>query len=271
MNRGIFPGEMTAIVLSSPRTRRRLMWAGVAAAIVAVVAAASVLMPSRSTVAEPAATPTTAAVEKAPAPTVGEPRTVPVPRAEIDALLAKFIPAVIARKDLAAGWNLVTPDARGTRAEWERGTTPFQTFPAAGKKFTGWQVNYSYPGDVGFDIFVSPTDPENHVSMAFRGEAKKVGGAWRIAVFYPQATFQPVGKKAFVWADTDLAPKSLPPAATTGRLGAVWLLVPIGIFAFALVGALAFATARGLRRRARVRELARDLAATRTDAVRTAR
>ncbi len=253
---------MTAVVLSSPRTRRRLAWAGVLVAVVAVVAAASILMPTRSNVVATTPEPK-AAVAEAPARTPGEPKTVPAPRAEIDALLAKFIPAVIARKDLAAGWNLVTPDARGTRADWSRGTTPFQSFPARGQRFTGWTLNYSYPGDVGFDIFLSPTHPERHVSMAFRAEAKKVGGEWKIAVFYPQATFQPVGKKAFVWADTDLQPKSLPPAATTGRLGAVWLLVPVGIFAFALVGSIGFALVRAARRRTRIRALERDLAAAR--------
>jgi hypothetical protein len=251
-----------ALTLSSPRTRRRLIWLLAIAAVIAIIAAASALMPSKSSVvADDESVP--AAADPAPARVTKEPPTVPVPRAEINALLDKFVPAVIARKNLPAGWDLVTPAARGSRAEWMRGETPFQTFPARDRTFRGWRVNYSYPGDVGFDLFLSPTDPDDHVSMAFRGEAKKVGGAWKIDVFYPQATFQPVKKKAAVWADTDLQPQGVGGTANSGRLSAVWLLVPTGIFGLALVGGLGAAIVVWLRRRARIREIERDLAADR--------
>jgi hypothetical protein len=192
----------------------------------------------------------------------GEPRTGPAPRAEIDRLLDAFIPAVIERRDLAAGWSLVTPDTRGSRAEWMRGATPFQRFDARGTTFRGWQVNYSYPGDVGFDIFLAPKDPRT-ISIAFRAEAKKVGGTWRIAVFYPQATFQPVGKRAAVWADTDLQPQAVSGAASKGALSAAWLLFPLGIFAAAAAGGVAFALVRWGRMRSRVRAIERELAAER--------
>jgi hypothetical protein len=262
---------VTAIALSSPRVRRRLVWAGVAGAVVLAIVLASVLMPSHgASTADNGGAVAARAKAETPAKThtpasarpYAEPPTVPVPRAAINSLLDRFIPAVIERKNLAAGWNLVTPQARGSRAEWQQGTTPFQTFPARDKTFRGWQVNYSYAGDVGFDIFLAPTDPK-HVSMTFRGEAKKIGGSWKIAVFYPQATFQPVGKRAAVWADTDLQPQAVGNAAKTGRLGAAWLLFPAGLLGAALLGGLGFAAFRMTRRRARVREIERRLAATR--------
>jgi len=255
-----YRARVTAIALSSPRLRRRLGWASALVAVAVAIAAAVVFLPSRSA---DVAAPDPAASAAQPARSYGEPPTVPAPRAEINALLDAFIPAGIARKDLAAGWDLVAPEARGSRAEWLRDVTPFQRFPARDRKFHGWQVNYSYPGDVGFDVFLAPTDPDHHVSMAFRGEAKKIDGEWKIAVFYPQATFQPVKKKAFVWADTDLAPQPVGAAATSGHLGAAWLLLPVSIFGVALVGGLGFALVRAARRRARVREIERDLAALR--------
>jgi hypothetical protein len=254
---------VNALTLSSPRTRRRLAWLAAIAAVVAIIAFAAVLMPSKSSVIADDDVSTPAAAERAPAVVIKAPPAVRVPRAEINALLDKFVPAVIARKNLAAGWDLVTPAARGSKADWMRGETPFQTFPARDRTFRGWRVNYSYPGDVGFDLFLSPTDPDHQVSMAFRGEAKKVGGEWKIDVFYPQATFQPVKKKAAVWADTDLQPQGAVRAASSGRLSAAWLLVPTGIFGLALVGGLSAATVVWLRRRARVREIERDLAADR--------
>ena len=256
---------MTALTLSSPRLRRRLGWAAVLIGVVAAIALASVLMPSHSPSRAESA-PIAQASPAGPAPKTAapnaEPATVPVPRAAINSLLDKFIPAVIARKNLAAGRDLVVPRARGSREEWLRGTTPFQSFPARDKTFRGWQVNYSYAGDVGFDIFLAPTDPR-HVSMAFRGEAKKVGGEWKIAVFYPQATFQPVNKRAAVWADTDMQPQAVGGGATAGRLGAAWLLLPVSIVGAALVGGVGFAVLRAARRRTRIREIERRLASFR--------
>ena len=108
-------------------------------------------------------------------------------------------------------------------------------------------------------LFVAPRDPKN-ISMAFRGEAKKVGGKWRVAVFYPQATFQPAGKRAAVFADTDLQPRGTSAAAASGRLSAAWLLLPGAVIVVAIVGALGFALVVGVRRRARVKAIERDLA-----------
>jgi len=241
--------------------RRRLGWTGALLAVLVAIGAAAVLLPSRS--ATIASTPPVQQAAEKPARASAVPRTVPAPRAEINALLDKFIPAVIARKNLTAGWSLVAPDARGSRADWRRGVTPFQEFPARDRSFRGWQVNYSYPGDVGFDVFLAPTNADTQVSMAFRGEAKKIDGAWKIAVFYPQATFQPVKKKAFVWADTDLQPQAVGSTASTGRLGAAWLLFPVSLFGVALIGGIAFALARAAKRRGRVREIERELAALR--------
>jgi hypothetical protein len=251
--------DVTGALLSSPRLRRRLLWLGLLVAVAAAIAAAATLMPTRSAAIErDDATAHAAPAAHAPAQSYAEPPTVPPPRAELDRLLDAFIPAVLAREDLAAGWKLVTADARGSRAAWMRGATPFQTFDARGKTFHGWTVNYSYPGDVGFDIFLPPKDPKT-ISIAFRGEAKRVGGAWRIAVFYPQATFQPARKEAHVWADTDLQPQAVGAAPTTGRLSAAWLLLPFGVVGAVAAAGVGFALVRSARRRSRVRAIRREL------------
>src|SRR4029079_13264474 len=128
-------------------------------AAAAAIAGAVVLMPSHSsggsTAHSAAAAAAVAPAKAAPAASEGSetPRTVPAPRAAITSLLDAFIPAVIARKDLATGWDLVTSDARRSKAEWLKGVTPFQAYAARADHFDGWNVNYSYPGDVGFDVF----------------------------------------------------------------------------------------------------------------------
>jgi hypothetical protein len=254
---------VSTLVLSSPRTRRRLAWLIGAVLVAAAITAAAVFMPTHSAaVKDDAASSAALPAHARTAQPVGEARTVPPPRRALNALLDTFIPAVIARRNLAAGWNLVTPDARGSRADWMRGTTPFQTYDARIEPFHGWTLNYSYPDDVGFDIFVAPRNPKD-VSMAFRGEAKKIAGKWKIAVFYPQATFQPAGKRAAVWADKDLQPQAAAATATSGRLSATWLLLPVGFVGAVVAIALSFVLVRMLRRRARVKQIERELALTR--------
>ncbi len=195
-----------------------------------------------------------------PARLAATPRTVPPPRAALNALLDAFVPQVLGRGDLAAGRQLVTPDARGLRADWLRGVTPFQAYAARGTRFHGWIVNYSYPGDIGFDIFLAAKDP-HAVSMAFRGEAKRTSGRWQIAVFYPQATFQPAGKTQTVVADTDFQPHSVGSAATDhSTLSPAWLALPGAVVAAIAIAALAVAGVRWRRSRARARAFARELA-----------
>jgi hypothetical protein len=252
---------VSTVVLSSPRMRRRLVWAAaIVGAIVAVIVAVE-LLPTHSTAIqrEPtvAATPTTATEQ--PVQATGEPRTVKPPRQELNALLDAFVPAVIARRDLTKGWDLVTPDARGSRADWMRGDTQFQRFDARIERYHGWTVNYSYPGDVGFDILLQPRD-KTHGAWSFRAEAQKIGGAWKMTTWYPVATFAPPGKTATVLGPNDIGPSNGSAFAVTSRLSAAWLLLPGAVVGLAIAGALGFALAVGFRRRARVRAIERDLA-----------
>jgi len=119
----------------------------------------------------------------APALGAGEPRHVKPDRAAIDKLLDEFIPAVVRQENLKLGWTLVGGVERTTsHAEWLRGNTSVQTYPAKGKTFRGWIVNYSYPGDVGFDILLQPTSRKLG-AWSFRAEAQKIHGAWKITTW----------------------------------------------------------------------------------------
>jgi hypothetical protein len=191
-----------------------------------------------------------------------EPRQVKPDRAAIDALLDEFVPDVVAQKDLKRGWELVAGVARATsRAEWLKGNTSVQRYPAKGTRFHGWLVNYSYPGDVGFDILLQSTNPKQG-AWSFRAEAQKIGGRWKITTFYPVATFAPPGKTQTVLGPNDMGPSNGSAAASTsrGKLGAWVLLLPIaGVGALAM-GAVGFATARWARQRKRVRAIERSLA-----------
>ena len=87
-----------------------------------------------------------------------EPKHVKPDRAAINALLDEFVPAVVAQKDLKRGWQLVGGVAKTVSyREWLKGNTSVQGYPAKGTHFPGLIVDYSYPGDIGFDILLQPT------------------------------------------------------------------------------------------------------------------
>lgn len=199
-----------------------------------------------------------------PAGASADPRQVKPDRAAIDKLLDAFIPAVVEQKDLRAGWNMVGGVARATsHRDWLQGNTSVQRYPAKGTQFHGFVVNYSYPGDIGFDILLQPTK-ESIGAWSFRAEAQKIGGRWRITTWYPVATFAPPGRTQTVLGPNDLgAANSSSSAGGSSRLGSWVLLLPVLFVGGVAVGGLAIALTRWSRSRARIRALQRDLASHR--------
>ena len=196
-----------------------------------------------------------------PAPAHADPKQVKPDREAIGALLDAFVPAVVEQKDLKAGWNLVAGVARTTSyREWLKGNTSVQRYPAKGTRFHGFTVNYSYPGDIGFDILLQPQQ-ESLGAWAFRAEAQKLGGRWRITTWYPVATFAPPGKTQTVLGPNDLGPANRSGAAAgSSRLPSWVLLLPLlGLGAVAL-GAIGFAGTRWAKQRSRIRAIQRSLA-----------
>jgi hypothetical protein len=200
-----------------------------------------------------------------PAAAAAEPRTVKPDRAAIDRLLDEFVPAAVAQKNLQRGWELSAGAARTvSHADWMRGNTSVQKYPAKGAKFRGWTVNYSYPGDVGFDILLQPTT-RSLGAWSFRAEAQRIHGQWKITTWYPVATFAPPGQTQTVLGPNDLGPADSAAAASAdrARLGAWVLALPIGVVAAIALLGLGFAGRRALARRARIRAVERRLAADR--------
>jgi hypothetical protein len=190
-----------------------------------------------------------------------DPKTVKPDRAAINRLLDEFIPAAVAQKDLQRGWELSAGVARTvSHSAWLQGNTSLQKYPAKGTKFRGWTVNYSYPGDVGFDILLQPTT-SSLGAWSFRAEAQKISGRWRITTWYPVATFAPPGRTQTVLGPYDLgaANSAAGSGLDHGRLGAWVLALPIAfVGAIALLG-VSIAGSRALKRRARIREIERSL------------
>jgi hypothetical protein len=201
-----------------------------------------------------------------PAAAAAAPRTVKPDRAAINRLLDEFIPAAVAQKNLQRGWELSAGVSRTvSHAEWMKGNTSVQKYPAKGTKFRGWTVNYSYPGDIGFDILLQPTTASLG-AWSFRAEAQKIHGQWKITTWYPVATFAPPGRTQTVLGPNDLGSADSAAAgsgADHGRLGAWVLALPIAVVGgIALLG-LGYAGSVALKRRSRIRAIERSLAADR--------
>jgi hypothetical protein len=193
-----------------------------------------------------------------PAAAAAEPRTVKPDRVAIDRLLDEFVPAAVAQKDLQRGWELSAGAARTvSHAEWMNGNTSVQKYPAKGTKFRGWTVNYSYPGDVGFDILLQPST-SSLGAWSFRAEAQKIHGRWKITTWYPVATFAPPGRTQTVLGPNDLgAANSAAGGSGTdhGRLRPWVLALPIAVVAAIALLGVAFAGSRALKRRSRIRAI----------------
>jgi hypothetical protein len=173
-------------------------------------------------------------------------------RAAVNALLDRFVPDVVAGKDLKAGRALVGGYVS---------VPTIQRYPAAPGHFHGWLLNYATPGDVGFDLVVQPVNKKKLGAWSFRGEAQKVHGTWKIVDWYPVAEFQAVGKSAYVDGPNDLSPTA------RGGLGVKntqdWLYVPFVGFGVLLLLIAAFGARHWLRTRSRVRAIERTLAGQR--------
>ncbi len=194
----------------------------------------------------------------------GDPRTVKPDRPAINRLLDEFVPAVVEQKDLKRGWQLVGGVSRVVSyRQWLSGNTSVQSYPAKGTTFHGWVLNYSYPGDVGFDLLLQSRNPKQG-AWSFRAEAQKQNGRWRITSWYPVAEFAPPGQAGRVNGPADLGAGAAASAATGESRLSPWVLVaPVAAIGALLAGALGFVGVRWQKQRKRVQAIEQLLASDR--------
>ena len=80
-------------------------------------------------------------------------RLAPADRAAINRTLDAFVATAVRRHDVAASFDLVTPQERGgmTRAAWAKGDIPVYPYPARGASWHGWTLDYALPKEVAFE------------------------------------------------------------------------------------------------------------------------
>jgi hypothetical protein len=184
-----------------------------------------------------------------------EPQVSPAERAAINRTLDGFVNHALKRQDVAAAWNLVTPDLRTgiSRSAWDAGNVPVIPFRAGGNTFHEWTVDSATPTAVNFELIV-PAAKTKDSSIQFFGTMKKIHGRWLVDAFNPSATF---GGGAVV-SGSDYAPP--PGGGGTGEatLGSVWIVIPAALIVAGIlfvIGWFLFGWVRGRRRREQLRPL----------------
>jgi hypothetical protein len=217
-------------VLSSPRLRRRLARLGLVGALAGAALAVGLTWPN--TVEQPEGG------TRGTAPPGGtenvERRQVPLDDADKEVVLAtarEFVLTAVARERLPAAWALAHEDLRAglTREQWNRGEIPVVPYPVDA---ANWRIGYSYPEEVGLEVYVEPVAGEPIRAMVFDMQLKAVGSGegrrWLVAGWSPR------GGTLFAQP-----PLSASPAASAvqarggrfdqGRVPAGWALAPLAL------------------------------------------
>jgi hypothetical protein len=240
--------------LRSPRARRRALWIGIPLLVAVAIAGAVSLIPNT--------TPSSPAVKgnEGPAQTVAPTVThvSPSVRREIDAVLDKFVPAALERKNAAVAWSLAGPGlkASSSLSQWKAGNLPVPSYPARGTEFHGWGVLDAQPGDVNFNLLVHPRPGTNLGSYTFHGEMVKQHGKWLVNGLYTAAIDNPArnGHQEVGPADFG-APGGGTTSPTKSRLGTSWLIPIVGILSAAFVIPLVLGILLFVRSRRRKRQI----------------
>jgi len=218
------------VLPDSARSRRRLLW--LAAVLVAggVAGLVLALVPNdRGGIESPAVS--------GPVQTVARPAQVPVAprvRRQIDALLDRFVPAAIARRDPVAARAYVTPSLRSqaSEAEWRAGTIPVPPYDPAGTTFHGWIPIYSYPRLVSVELTLEPKVADDPVG-SFVVNLRRLGPRWLVDGIYSAGAHG--GTKSAAPASPGPTTTGKVVGGSHGRLSSTWLLVPLGFLSLIVI------------------------------------
>ncbi len=133
-------------------------------------------------------------------------------RAAINATLDVLVNHAVKRKDVGRSYDVVTPVMRAgmTRAQWSRGSIPVYPYPAAGRRFHEWTVQYRTKDEIALELILAPNARNK----------KKLGQI--LFHVYLQPRRRPLARR-FLHARCDVRPRrerrrSCRPQATSRRL-----------------------------------------------------
>ena len=171
----------------------------------------------------------------------------------------------VKRRNPSAVYEVVTPNLRrqASRSDWRRGDIPVYPYPALGKRFHGWTINYSQQNHLNVDLLVMPS--RNRATLgpvALTIDLRKVQRKWLVDGLFPIATFAPIppqGNRGPVVSTYDLVPAAAgsAPTGAHSRLSYAYFVLPAAIIGGGIAFVVGFFVVRAVRdRRAHRRYLA---------------
>lgn len=182
-------------------------------------------------------------VDETRAPQVySEPETIKLSnssRAQALTTAANFVKTAVVRHHVERSWNLVSPALRQdlTRREWNSGNIPVVPYPVAQAR---WKLDYSYEDGLGLQVLLYPKARSGLRPNLFFMELKRVGDAkhrrWVVDSWAPSGVTSPAlqapsNTPGRGGGSLGIQPVNSAVVGGESRLGAVWLLVPIALFA----------------------------------------
>jgi hypothetical protein len=215
---------------SSPRFRRRTLWATGLVAAAGGVAAVALGSENAPDFPRQHLTDRPAQVERVPRIA----RLTKADTARVVATSTRFVRTAVAHRQLRAAYDLVGPELRGGlgREEWARGDNPVVPFPAVG--IAGLGVAYSYRDDVALDLALVAKPGSDTVGKTFRIELRRRGAAapWRVVSWLPLG----VSGSGNVRSAAAEQARAAQAAARTGpALAAWWLAFPLALLSLGLL------------------------------------
>jgi hypothetical protein len=128
-------------------------------------------------------------------------------RAQVNHTLDVFVNHAVKRHDPAAAYDVVTPTLKGgmTRAQWAKGDIGVYPYPAVGKRFHEWTIQYRTKDELSVELILAPTKRHRATlgQILFNVYLHPSHGRWLVDSFMPGATFAPIGKPGVVQAARD--------------------------------------------------------------------
>jgi hypothetical protein len=194
--------------------------------------------------------------------TAATPHLAPSDRQAVNRTLDVFVNHAVKRHDPGAAYDVLTPTMKGgmTRAQWSHGDIPVYPYPAAGRHFHGWTIQYRTSDELALELILSPTKRYQGKlgQILFHVYLHPAHGRWLVDSFMPGATFAPIGKPGVVQAARDF--QANPSAQTYNRknevgatkpprISADFAIVPFAVIGLVLAGLAAWGLIGWMRHR----------------------
>jgi len=166
------------------RSRKTLVWGGVAAGAAIAVTAIFALGPNKNAAPE----------HFTNAPVIKEKPQIKVPlSAEAKKVAMRFVQTAVARENLSEAWELAGPNVRGglTREEWLTGAIPVVPYPIDLLEIAPYKVDESFTDSALLEIALLPKKNAGIRSQIFFMQLTRVGKGenahWVVDNWVPRA------------------------------------------------------------------------------------